>query len=57
VEYSTGEIADDHLIARLEGLPVDNPVVFVTNDRELQRRAAALGATIATPSQLLALAR
>jgi predicted RNA-binding protein with PIN domain len=57
VEYSTGEIADDHLIARLADVPVDNPVVFVTDDRELQRRAAALGATIATTSQLLALAR
>ena len=57
VEYSTGEIADDHLIARLEDIPVDNPVVFVTDDRELQGRAAALGATIATSSQLLALAR
>jgi predicted RNA-binding protein with PIN domain len=57
VEYSTGEIADDHLVGRLEDIPVDNPVVFVTDDRELQRRAAALGATIATSSQLLALAR
>jgi predicted RNA-binding protein with PIN domain len=57
VEYSTGEIADDHLIARLEGMPSETPVVFVTDDRELQRRAAALGATIATSGQLLALAR
>ena len=56
VEYSAGEIADDHLIARLEGLPPD-PVVLVTDDRELQGRAAALGATIATSAQLLALAR
>jgi predicted RNA-binding protein with PIN domain len=56
VEYSTGEIADDHLIARLEALPED-PVVFVTDDRELQGRAATLGATIATSAQLLALAR
>lgn len=56
VEYSTGEIADDHLIARLENLPAD-PVVFVTDDRELQRRARALGATVASSGQLLALAR
>jgi predicted RNA-binding protein with PIN domain len=56
VEYSTGEIADDHLIARLETLPLE-PVVFVTDDKELQGRAAALGATIATSAQLLALAR
>jgi predicted RNA-binding protein with PIN domain len=56
VEYSTGEIADDHLIARLETLP-PKPVVFVTDDKELQRRAAALGATIASSAQLLALVR
>jgi predicted RNA-binding protein with PIN domain len=57
VEYSRpDEIADDHLIARLEGLP-KFPVVVVTNDRELQRRAARLGATIATSNQLLALIR
>lgn len=56
VEYSTGEIADDHLIARLETLP-PKPVVFVTDDKELQGRAAALGATIASSAQLLALVR
>ncbi|MDQ3877497.1 MAG: NYN domain-containing protein [Actinomycetota bacterium] len=57
VEYSRAdEIADDHLIAKLERLP-PNPVIVVTNDRELQQRAAALGATIATSDQLLALIR
>jgi predicted RNA-binding protein with PIN domain len=57
VEYSRSEeIADDHLIAKLEGLP-KNPVVVATNDRELQGRAARLGATIATSNQLLALIR
>lgn len=57
VEYSRpDEIADDHLIAKLEGLP-KFPVVVVTNDRELQGRAARLGATIATSNQLLALIR
>ena len=57
VEYSKpGEIADDHLVARLESFdPV--PVVVATNDKELQHRAAALGATIATSNQLLALIR
>ncbi|MFN2595381.1 MAG: NYN domain-containing protein [Actinomycetota bacterium] len=55
IEYSRhDEIADDHLIAKLEGMPPD-PVIVATNDRELQRRAAALGATIATSDQLLAL--
>ncbi|HVF54166.1 MAG TPA: NYN domain-containing protein [Actinomycetota bacterium] len=56
VEYSTGEIADDHLVAAVEALP-PVPVVVVTNDRELQDRVAALGATIATSDQLLALIR
>ena len=57
VEYSRAdEIADDHLIARLEDLP-RFPVVVATNDKELQGRAARLGATIATSNQLLALIR
>ncbi|HEX2239578.1 MAG TPA: NYN domain-containing protein [Actinomycetota bacterium] len=57
VEYSApGQIADDHLVVLLEKLP-STPVVVVTNDRELQERARALGATIATSEQLLALIR
>jgi predicted RNA-binding protein with PIN domain len=57
VEYSRPhEIADDHLIAKLEDLP-NFPVIVVTNDRELQDRAAARGATIARSDQLLALIR
>ena len=57
VEYSRpDEIADDHLIAKLETLS-KHPVIVVTNDRELQGRARALGATIATSNQLLALVR
>ena len=57
VEYSrSGEIADDHLMAKLSSLP-PHPVVLVTGDRELQERAEAEGATIAVSSQLLALAR
>lgn len=57
VEYSSSdEIADDHLIARLRDLPPD-PVIVVTNDRELQDRARAEGATVATSNQLLALVR
>jgi predicted RNA-binding protein with PIN domain len=57
VEYSRpGEIADDHLIAKLASLPPD-PVVLVTGDRELQERAGAEGATIAVAAQLLELAR
>ena len=57
VEYSRPEeIADDHLVARLAGLPAA-PVVVVTNDKELQDRCRELGATIATSNQLLALIR
>ena len=57
VEYSRpDEIADDHLVAKLQELP-KHPVVVVTNDRELQRRTARLGATIATSDQLLKLIR
>jgi predicted RNA-binding protein with PIN domain len=57
VEYSRPhEIADDHLIAKLQELP-NFPVIVVTSDRELQDRAGALGATIARSDQLLAVIR
>ena len=50
------EIADDHLVALLEEQP-NHPVIVVTNDRELQDRSVALGATIARSEQLLSLIR
>ena len=50
------EIADDHLVALLEERP-NYPVIVVTNDRELQEKSVALGATIARSEQLLALIR
>jgi predicted RNA-binding protein with PIN domain len=57
IEYSrASETADDHMVALLMRLPPD-PVVVVTNDRELQERAAAEGATIATSNQLMGLIR
>ena len=56
VEYSKAEIADDHIVALVERLPT-YPLVLVTNDRELQERARAHGATVATSNQLLALFR
>lgn len=57
VEYSKpDEIADDHLIALLGSLPPD-PVVVVTNDKELQHRARKKGATVAGSDQFLALRR
>jgi predicted RNA-binding protein with PIN domain len=57
IEYSRpDEIADDHIVARVEELaPV--PVVVVTSDRELQRRVGKLDATAATSPQLLELLR
>ena len=56
VEYSKpSESADDHIIALLEATA--EPTILATNDRDLQHRAAALGATIATSNQLLALIR
>jgi predicted RNA-binding protein with PIN domain len=57
IEYSrASETADDHMVALLDRLPPD-PVVVVTNDRELQDRTAARGATIATSDQLMGLIR
>jgi predicted RNA-binding protein with PIN domain len=57
VEYSKPpETADDHLVALLGQLPAD-PVIVATNDRELQGRVAAKGATVARSDQLLALLR
>ena len=57
IEWSNeDQIADDYIIARLQELPQD-PVVLVTNDKELQERGRELAATIATSTQLLALIR
>jgi predicted RNA-binding protein with PIN domain len=57
IQYSApGVIADDHIVALVESLP-PVPVIVATNDRELQGRVAALGATVATSDQLLALIR
>lgn len=50
------EVADDHLVALLDELP-RYPVIVVTDDRELQDRCTALGATIARAEQLLSLIR
>jgi predicted RNA-binding protein with PIN domain len=57
IEYSrASETADDHMVALLERMAPD-PVIVVTNDRELQERAAVHGATIATSNQLVSLIR
>ena len=57
VHYSApDEIADDHLIGLIESMP-PVPVVVATSDRELQERAASLGATVASSEQLLSLLR
>ncbi len=57
VEYSRAdETADDHLVSLLERWP-NVPVILVTSDRELQERAAARGATIASSGQFLRMMR
>ena len=57
VEWSNeNQIADDYIVERLEELPQE-PVILVTNDKELQERGSELAATIATSQQLLALIR
>lgn len=57
VEWSNeNQIADDYIVDRLEQLPLE-PVILVTNDKELQERGRQLAATIATSRQLLALIR
>jgi predicted RNA-binding protein with PIN domain len=55
IEYSPPDvIADDVIVQRVEEAP-SGPLVVATNDKELQGRVAALGATVATSDQLLAL--
>jgi predicted RNA-binding protein with PIN domain len=55
IEYSAPDTtADDHVVALLGRLS-RHPVIVATSDRELQDRAGAEGATIATSPQLLAL--
>ncbi|MDQ3984946.1 MAG: NYN domain-containing protein [Actinomycetota bacterium] len=57
VQYSKPpDTADDHLVALLDALPPE-PVIVATSDRELQERVGALGATVVTSEQLLALLR
>ena len=57
VEYSRpDETADDHLVSLLERWP-NVPVILVTSDKELQERAAARGATIASSAQFLRMMR
>lgn len=51
-----GEIADDAIVEMVEKMP-PFPVIVATNDRELQERVTALGATVATSAQLLVLLR
>ena len=55
IEYSPSDvIADDVIVERVREAP-PGPLIVATNDRELQQRVAAHGATVATSDQLLAL--
>lgn len=57
VHYSRPpESGDDRLVALLDRLPAE-PVIVVTDDRDLRDRVTELGATVARSSQLLALIR
>jgi predicted RNA-binding protein with PIN domain len=57
VQYSKPPAnGDDHLVALLQELPPE-PVIVVTDDRELQERSRELGATVAGAGQLLSLIR
>jgi hypothetical protein len=58
VVYSpAGVIADDVIRDEVRRLPVNRPVVVVTNDQEIIRDVRALGANTITTQQLLTLAR
>ena len=56
VEFSApDEIADDHIVALLESPSGPDPVVLVTNDRELQEPGPGPGSHDRPSDQLLAL--
>ena len=58
VVYSpAGVIADDVIRDEVGRLPVNRPVVVVTNDQEIIRDVRAMGANTIATQQLLALAR
>lgn len=50
---ASGVEADDVIVELLEEIPADVPVVVATDDRELQRRAGAVGANVINVGQLL----
>ena len=58
VEFSAAGVTADDVIADLvRSLPLDRPVVVVTNDAELRSRCRPAGVTVMASDQLLALAR
>ncbi|MFN2555751.1 MAG: NYN domain-containing protein [Nitriliruptorales bacterium] len=46
VTFTKGETADDELVAMVAALPADEPVVVVTDDRELATRLAGYGVDV-----------
>jgi predicted RNA-binding protein with PIN domain len=57
LRFSGGGSADDDLVAIVAGLPADQPVVVVTDDRGLRHRLQALDADVVPTSAFLRLAR
>jgi predicted RNA-binding protein with PIN domain len=55
VRYSGGELADDVVVDRIVGFPVDRPVVVVSNDREVRDGARARAANVIGSDTLIGL--
>ncbi|HEX2027311.1 MAG TPA: NYN domain-containing protein [Nitriliruptorales bacterium] len=55
LEFTAGGTADDAIVAVVASLPPDEPVVVVTDDRELAERVARLGADLVATRTLLQL--
>ncbi len=57
VRYTSGGEADDLLVDMVERLPPAEPVLVVTDDRELRERLEARGADVVGTAAFLAVAR
>lgn len=56
VVFSRGRSADDEIVAMIAALPPDEPVVVVTDDRELVERVAGHGADVFPTAALISVA-
>lgn len=55
VRFSGGELADDVILDRIPSVPVERPVVVVSNDREVRDGARTRGANVIGSDTLIAL--